>query len=202
MEHFYEHIQGWFDYQKHYTNMVNQATEGAHFVEIGSWKGKSSAYMTVEIINSGKNIRFDCVDTWGGSLEHQLGGSHVDQFVVDGTLFNHFVDNMKPVEGRYTAVKNTSVEAAKLYTDASLDFVFIDAAHDYESVKADIIAWLPKVKQEGWIGGHDYTWNESIRRACNELLPAHTHDGSWDDSEQRYIPEKQFEGVSWMYQIK
>ena len=202
MEHFYEHIQGWFDYQKHYTNMVNQAAEGSHFVEIGSWKGKSSSYMAVEIVNSGKNIRFDCVDTWGGSLEHQPGGSHVDQFVVDGTLFNHFVENMKPVEGRYTAVKNTSVEAAKIYTDASLDFVFIDAAHDYDSVKADIQAWLPKVKLGGWIGGHDYTWNEGIRRACNELLPAHTHDGSWDDNEQRYIPENESQGVSWMYQVK
>ena len=202
MEHFYKHIQGWFDYQKHYTNMVNQAAEGAHFVEIGSWKGKSSSYMAVEIANSGKHIRFDCVDTWGGSLEHQPGGSHVDQIVVDGTLFNHFVENMKPVEGRYTAVKNTSVEAAKLYTDASLDFVFIDAAHDYDSVKADIQAWLPKIKPGGWIGGHDYTWNEGIRRACHELLPTHTHDPSWSDVEQRYIPENESQGVSWMYQIK
>jgi predicted O-methyltransferase YrrM len=202
MEHFYEHIQGWFDYQKHYTCMVNEAREGAHFVEVGSWKGKSSSYMAVEIINSGKNIRFDCVDTWGGSPEHQQGGSHVDHFVVDGVLFDHFIDNMKPVEGYYNPVKNYSIEAAKLYADNSLDFVFIDAAHDYENVKADIQAWLPKVKIGGWIGGHDYTWNEGIRRACRELLPEHIHDASWDDTEQKYIPEKESDGVSWLYQLK
>lgn len=202
MEHFYQNIQGWFDYQKHYTNMVNQAQDGSHFVEVGSWKGKSSSYMAVEIANSGKKIRFDCVDTWGGSREHQPGGSHADRFVVNGTLYNHFVENMKPVEGYYNAVKNYSIDAAKEYPDRSLDFVFIDAAHDYENVKADIQAWLPKVKTGGWIGGHDYTWNEGIRRACNELLPSHTHDQSWNAEENRYIPEKESDGVSWMYQVK
>lgn len=202
MEHFYENIQGWFDYQKHYSRMVKEAEDGAHFVEVGSWKGKSSAYMAVEIANSNKRIRFDCVDTWGGSAEHQQGGSHSDTFVVDGTLFNHFVDNMKPVEGYYNAVKNYSIEAAKLYEDQSLDFVFIDASHDYENVKADIIAWIPKVKTGGWIGGHDYTWNEGIRRACSELIPNHVHDESWSKTEQRYLPEKESDGVSWLYQIK
>jgi len=29
--------------------------------------------MAVEIANSGKDIKFDCVDTWGGSVEHQEG---------------------------------------------------------------------------------------------------------------------------------
>ena len=120
--------------------------------------------------------------------------------MVDGTLFNHFVDNMKPVEGYYNAVKNYSIEAAKLYENESLDFVFIDAAHDYENVKADIIAWLPKVKQGGWIGGHDYTWSEGVRQACRELVPGHVPDPSWDLAQNK--PNPKYENCSsWMYQI-
>jgi hypothetical protein len=122
--------------------------------------------------------------------------------VANNSLYQHFVENMKPVEGYYNPVIAPSVEAAKLYPNASLDFVFLDAAHDYDNFRSDVIAWLPKVKPGGWIGGHDYTWNEGIRRACNEMLPGHYHDPSWSDEENRYIPEKESEGVSWMYQVK
>ena len=49
-----------------------------------------------------------------------------------------------------------SLEAASRFDDASLDFVFIDAAHEKDAVLADIKAWLPKVKKGGVIAGHDY----------------------------------------------
>lgn len=75
IQHFWQNIHGWDDgIPPVYQEMVKQAEDGSHFVEVGSWKGKSSAYMAVEIANSGKRIRFDCVDTWGGSAEHQQGG--------------------------------------------------------------------------------------------------------------------------------
>lgn len=57
---------------------------------------------------------------------------------------------------RCEVLKMTTVEASRLYEDGHFDFVFIDAAHDYESVKEDIQHWLPKVRVGGWIGGHDY----------------------------------------------
>lgn len=38
-----------------------------------------------------------------------------------------------------------------------LDFVYIDAAHDYESVKSDIAAWWTKIKPGGILGGHDFS---------------------------------------------
>jgi hypothetical protein len=49
--------------------------------------------------------------------------------------------------------------------------VYIDASHDYESVKEDIIAWLPKVKKGGIICGDDYTpgW-PGVMRAVNEVF--------------------------------
>ena len=53
MEHFYQNIgEDWMDYQELYSEMVNHFTDDSHFVEIGSWKGRSSSYMAVEIYNS------------------------------------------------------------------------------------------------------------------------------------------------------
>ena len=55
------------------------------------------------------------------------------------------------------AIRSTSIEAAEVYPDDWFDVVYIDAAHDYDSVRADIDTWLPKVKPGGMICGHDYT---------------------------------------------
>ena len=49
-----------------------------------------------------------------------------------------------------------SLEANELINFEELDFCFIDASHSYEDVKADIIAWLPKVKPSGWLILHDF----------------------------------------------
>lgn len=153
MEHFFSsiNVEGWFTYPYLYKKMVNYAPENAHFVEVGSWKGASAACMAVEIINSGKKIKFDCVDTWRGSDEHSLNS--IDQ---QEELYLTFLKNTEPVRNYITAYRTFSTKAAVLYKDESLDFVFIDAAHDYENVLADIKAWYPKVKRGGIIAGHDY----------------------------------------------
>jgi hypothetical protein len=166
MQHFYETIPGWFDFDDIYNALVNNAVDGAHFVEVGSWKGRSAAYMCVEIANSNKKIKFDCVDIWNGA--GQPGEYDSDQSVIDQSLYLDFISNMKPVEHFYTAVREWSDQAALLYQDRSLDFVFIDAGHSYENVAADIKAWLPKLKQGGYLGGHDYTHAPGVFRAVNE----------------------------------
>lgn len=54
--HYYQYIQGWFTQERFYSRMVYSCNEDRpyHFVEIGSWKGRSSCYMGVEILNSQK----------------------------------------------------------------------------------------------------------------------------------------------------
>jgi predicted O-methyltransferase YrrM len=153
MNHFYQNIgEDWFTYPNLYKMAVDKF-DNAKFVEIGSWKGRSSVFMAVEIFNSKKNIEFYCVDTWRGSIEH-IGMEILNN---DG-LYKEFIKNIEPVSNIIKPIRMTSEEASKNFEDESLDFVFIDAAHDYESVKNDIDFWYPKIKKEGIIGGHDYEW--------------------------------------------
>lgn len=157
MEHFYKNLgEDWFSYSELYNNIVKTHGDGSHFVEVGSWKGRSSAYMAVEINNSGKNIKFDCVDIWEKSEEYS-----------EENLYEQFLTNIKPVKHIINPIKMKSVDASKLYEDNSLDFVFIDACHFYECVKEDLEAWYPKVKLNGIIAGHDFH-SENIRKAVEE----------------------------------
>jgi predicted O-methyltransferase YrrM len=166
--HFYESIQGWFDFQDIYTQVVQEASDGSKFVEVGSWLGRSAAFMAVEIANSGKKIDFYAVDTWRGSAEHtgvvaKNGGSVREIF--DSNMERGGVGQIvKPVEA-------PSVEAAERFADGSLDFVFVDASHDFVNVFADVRAWYPKVKPGGVIAGHDIGWG-GLLAAVQQRVPA------------------------------
>lgn len=173
MEHFYQNIQGWFNYQGLYSSLVESANSPAHFVEVGVWKGTSAAYMTVEIANSGKAIQFDCVDTFQGSTAHRDPDQSCYEplLITDPDwLYNTFVQNMQPVQSYYNARRMSSVDAAATYTDSSLDFVFIDAEHTYPALSADLQAWYPKIKNGGTIGGHDYSILEDVRQAVQDFF--------------------------------
>ena len=165
----YKEISGWFDFEKLYKAAVEQIEpkEGTVFVEIGAWFGRSTCYMAECIRESGKNIKFDVVDTWEGT---QNSKHLTDPY--GGCVYDVFIDNMTTagVIDYITPVKTTSHQAAERYDNETLDFVFIDGDHSYDIVRKDIELWLPKVKKAGTIAGHDYFNAPDVRRAVHELL--------------------------------
>lgn len=167
MEHFYKNVksEGWFNYEDLYSSMVEKFNSGSHFVEVGAWKGMSACFMAVEIINSRKDIKFDCVDTW----EYVETSEEIQKEQFEN-LFDIFQKNIEPVKNNINIIKSISWDAASKYKDKSLDFVFIDAGHDYESVKKDLNAWYPKVKDGGVIAGHDYHYHCGVYPAVNEFF--------------------------------
>lgn len=168
MDHYFEQIEGWFKFRQAYTEAVAQAQGPAVFVEVGSWKGKSACFMGVEIANSGKPITFYCVDHWKGSdePEHRADADRKRLFTV-------FKDNIAPLIKAHVKIKpirSDSAQAAHLFEDGSVDFVWIDAGHDYDSVLDDIEAWWPKLRPGGTMGGDDLPM-EGVNRAVSELFP-------------------------------
>ena len=53
------------------------------------------------------------------------------------------------------------------FEDGSLDFIFIDASHQYPDVLKDIKLWSKKVKIGGYITGHDIDM-DGVRQAVTE----------------------------------
>lgn len=160
MEHIYENIDGWFNFSHLYSRMVKE-NDNAKFVEVGCWKGRSAAYMAVDIINSGKNIEFYCIDSWEGD---KIGG------VGKIDVYNEFLSNMRPVIEHIKVIRQLSALASKQFENQTLDFVFVDASHDYESVKIDLESWFPKIKKEGTFAGHDYHKVLDVKKAVDEYF--------------------------------
>ena len=52
--------------------------------------------------------------------------------------------------------RDYSTTAAERVADGSLDFVYLDARHDRDSVLEALEAWFGKVRPGGVIAGHDY----------------------------------------------
>lgn len=61
--------------------------------------------------------------------------------------------------GKCTLIKSDSVSAGAKFDDEFFDFIYIDAAHTYNNVSADMGAWWPKLRQGGIFAGDDYTIN-------------------------------------------
>lgn len=161
-------IPGWFAFRTAYEEAVARAPEAkAQFVEVGSWKGRSTVFMANAIAGSGKDILFYAVDTWEGSDEPE----HRDDPDID-RLFEVFTGNITPVRRYVRPIQKPSIEAAMMFPVESLDFVWLDAGHSYEDVKADIAAWRPRMKPGSVMGGDDVHWGDGgVLRAVREAFP-------------------------------
>ena len=89
---------------------------------------------------------------------------------IPGNNFNELYelinDYLQPYQN-YTWHRKKSLEITNAeIADSSLDAVFIDGAHDYDNVLADLIFWSKKIKPGGQILGDDF-WIEDIKRAVN-----------------------------------
>lgn len=170
MKHFYEKIPGWGAFLPLYSDAVRKFPAGARFVEVGSWLGKSAAFMAVTIENSGKAIEFVCVDPWtDGGPDLRDTRYYKDLGVHD--VYDVFLQNIRPVQHRIKAMRMPSEEAARFMTDESVDFLMLDGDHSLEAMRVDLASWMPKMKKGGIISGDDYTW-PGVETAVSEVFRA------------------------------
>lgn len=186
-------IDGWFDWRSAQEEAVNWFPTGSRFVEVGIYLGRSLCSLGDVVARSGKQITVIGVDTcrgsgpegWRGKDFHggavQQGGGTFAGALHKNLLDCGFGDEIQ-------LIISDSVRAARLFSDASLDWVHLDARHDYASVKADIEAWLPKIRSGGWLSGDDYNedkWPEVVK-AVGDLLP---RAAVWSNHQWRWVVE-------------
>lgn len=130
-------------------------------VEIGSWKGKSTIWLSRGSM-AGRKVKVWAIDPHTGSEEHHQTLGRV-------STFEEFERNIASagLAELVNPIVKTSQEAALDFNEP-VELLFIDGAHDYASTKADFQAWFPKLVDGGIVAFHDTTGWEGPRRVVLE----------------------------------
>lgn len=189
----WQEIVGWFLWRSGQEEAARHFPEGACFVEVGTYLGRSLCSLGEVVERSGKAFTLIGIDTCRGSgIEGPRQKDYHGAAVAEGggTFAGALHRNVLNCGygDAISLIIGDSLTASRLFGDASIDWVHLDARHDYASVKADIRAWLPKVKRGGWLSGDDYDqtkWPEVVK-AVSEVLPAAKE---WSTQQWRWIVE-------------
>ncbi len=134
--------------------------------EIGVWQGETSSHILTNT---------DCflylVDLWSATGKWKKWPHAKNKRIT--------LKRIKKLKN-YKILQGVSWEVAEQIQDQELDFVFIDGDHSTEGVRNDINAYTPKIKQGGYIMGHDWSW-QSVKTAVLEFCvePQLLTNGIW-----------------------
>jgi hypothetical protein len=110
---------------------------------LGNWKGHKG--------------KLHLVDPWLAQDKKLYNDvSNVDQMQQDARFELVSASMLTRFPGRAVVHRKLSVDAARSFADASLDYVYVDARHDYAGALEDLHAWYPKLRSGGLIAGHDF----------------------------------------------
>jgi hypothetical protein len=159
MPEYYKKIEHWFDYQNLYDDLLkNRLPDNSTFIEVGVWKGASLVYLAELSKELNKKIHIIGVDIFSSKLDDINDTYKVERNKIRDNNYLIFLYHLQQVKCLHfvTPVALFSEDASLLFEDRTIDCVFLDGSHDEASVKKDLDCWLPKIKPEGYICGHDY----------------------------------------------
>ena len=129
------------------TELVKEI-KAERIAEIGIWKAKMSHFVLTECSTFVKE--YIGVDPY-----RVFDGSDVQSKERADRLFLSVIRKMREFP-QFFLIKEKSIFTAEMFPDKYFDLVYIDADHRYEAVSQDIKVWMPKVKDNGILCGHDY----------------------------------------------
>lgn len=152
-------IPGWFpeSTEKMLTELLG-AHKISQVIEIGAFQGKATAFFGEHVLET---LAIDPFIAWQEGIKWGA-------VTPDEDFHQKFLDNIESVRsekklGAVRSLRLTSQEAFDQNPNLRADLIYIDAAHDYESVKRDIDMW--KTRADKIICGDDFDvhWPGVIR---------------------------------------
>ena len=103
--------------------------------------------------------KYIVVDVWE-QQENYVDAANVKN---QDALYNEMLVNLEPYKEKVVVMRNWSHDASKKVNESSLDFIYIDARHDFEAVLEDLRDWWPKLRVGGIFAGHDFTSAKTMK---------------------------------------
>ena len=147
-------------------DLLNYLGIDLKIAEIGVFKGEFSKF----IFDNLKPKELFLVDIFEGYVGSGDKNGNNMQFtnleIEHSQLIEYFKEN-KNVH----IIKETSEKFISSLVDGGLDLIYIDGDHDYSGVKSDLMLSYDKIKNGGYICGHDYVSPrfEGVVTAVNEF---------------------------------
>jgi predicted O-methyltransferase YrrM len=158
---------GWFNHGAELLRLV-ELHRPVVCVELGTWQGASAIPVARAIRRWGGTLT--CVDTWAGDL------SGLPQVPPAPWILVACARNIMEagVGANVRLIPATTQDAAARWTQP-IDYLYIDADHTYDGVRADLEAWAPLVVRGGLLLGDDYGHHlfPGVRQAWDEFEAAH-----------------------------
>ncbi len=140
-------------------NTANKASKKGVIVEIGSFKGKSTVWLSKGSL-AGNKVKIYAIDPHISNLEHKDKKSSLPIFK----------ENLKKasVTDMVQTIVAKAEDAVKKW-DKPISFLWIDGDHRYEGVKKDFDLWSPFVIEGGTIAFHDSTYGD-VQKLVGEAI--------------------------------
>ncbi|PXW81828.1 methyltransferase family protein [Ruegeria sp. P4] len=122
--------------------LLKRLPSGGVVAELGVDQGGFSA----AILEHNAPSQLHLVDIWGDARYHEGKAKGV---------FAKFSEELET--GKVAITRALSLDAVDAFADETFDWIYIDTDHSYATTIAELRAWAPKVKANGFIAGHDYT---------------------------------------------
>lgn len=135
-------------------------------VEVGVLAGEYSEIL----LRANPNLKLYGVDPW---IPHK----GYRDYTRKETLNSKLEEAHLRLDGlNFTFIQKYSMDAVKDFKDETIDFVYIDGDHSFQSVTNDIAEWTWKVKKGGIIAGHDYSKHDNVYTNCHvyQVVNAYT----------------------------
>jgi hypothetical protein len=152
---------GWFQPEegKLYTDTVSKYPGGL-VVECGTYLGRSLSHILPTVKEM--SIELYAVDIWRKCFFDFEPASLLESFQSNLQRMNSL--------GVVTVLQMSSLEAALLFRNNSVDVMMLDTTHTQSDTRAEIDFWWSKITDEGCILFHDYCDGWGVKQAVDDYF--------------------------------
>jgi hypothetical protein len=169
--------------------------------EIGVCAGQNIKHILENCINITKMYGVDSYSkgSWDledfANIDEQWGG-------LNG-LYQEVKIMLSQFGDKVELIRKSSKDAVLDFEDESLDFIFIDAGHEFDDCYNDITIWYPKVKKNGFIIGHDF-YNSACMGVSKAVLKYFSIDNivTYLDPIHIFVHKKESRNITFVKKIK